>query len=107
MPNDMGRFSFFSQLLAAVGAAAVFRLQRFAIRLGGGDTPGIAAVLRTGTDGGGGAVIQHGVTRHRVRQTQQRQDQRHADVHAVVHLVEVGGAGVAVHIEVNTTRDSA
>ena len=43
-------------------------------------------------------MVQHGLAGERVRDAQQGQDDGHADVDTVVHLIKVGGAGVVVHV---------
>ena len=44
------------------------------------------------------SVVQHGLAGQRVRDAQQGQDDGHADVDTVVHLIKVGGARVVVHV---------
>ena len=51
-----------------------------------------------GFPGGKGSALQDFFPGQRVGDAQQSQNDRHADVNAVVHLIEVGGAGGVIHI---------
>lgn len=51
-----------------------------------------------GFPGGKGSALQDFFPGQRVGDAQQGQNDRHADVNAVVHLIEVGGTRVVIHI---------